>query len=147
MKKRPLNTAQTLERLSRLVDSLQQPIALICLHGQLKLSGWLATARLSETCTRLHYAGDFDPEGLMIAQNLLRRYPEQVRLWRMSTADYQDAKPEKPLSHVRLAKLQRIDHPALLPIRDAMERLGKAAYQESLLPQLINDLQEATATR
>ena len=36
-----------------------------------------------------HYAGDFDPEGLLIAQNLKERYGSKLTLWNYQVEWYE----------------------------------------------------------
>lgn len=127
---------------SALVGQGQSSTAFLCLHGQLKLSGWLALERMVADRVTFSYSGDFDPEGLLIAQHLLRRFPEHARLWRMSVADYHEARPEKKLSPTRLAKLDSIVHPALAALADAIRAVGAAAYQEALLSRMHADCRD-----
>ena len=47
--------------------------AFVCTNGQLRLSALILLDLLSRD-SRLHYAGDYDPEGLGIAQRLKDRY-------------------------------------------------------------------------
>jgi hypothetical protein len=55
--------------------------------------------------TIIYYSGDFDPEGLLIADRLCARYGEQLRLWRYTPQDYEKAISAKVLNVVRLKKL------------------------------------------
>ncbi|MFD0954277.1 DUF2399 domain-containing protein [Virgibacillus natechei] len=94
-----------------------------------------------EGCT-LHYAGDFDPEGLGMAQRLLARYPDNVKLWRMDLKSYQQSEPVKQLDQKRLVKLSGIVQEDLRMVADAMERHGKAGYQEALVDVMMQDVRE-----
>lgn len=113
---------------------------LVCLHGQFKLASWALLDRLIASGAVLHYSGDFDPEGLQIAQKLLCRYPGRVRLWRLTATDYAAARPAAPLDERRLKKLAAVDHPVLAPLAKHIAARRLAAYQEGILPLLAADL-------
>jgi uncharacterized protein (TIGR02679 family) len=125
---------------SALLDSgavARQP--LVCLHGQFKLASWALLDRLVASGARLRYSGDFDPEGLQMAQKLLLRYPGRVEAWRMSVADYLKAAPGVNLDQVRLQKLQSIRVPQLQLLAQELANRGLAAYQEGILANLAED--------
>lgn len=106
-------------------------ITVICTNGQLRLSALLLMDRLSEKSI-FYYAGDFDPEGLLIAQNLKERYGERLVLWNYHPAYYEKMKSEVCLSSERLKKLERVHCEGLQEIRAALEEEKKAGYQENV---------------
>ncbi|CAM2067544.1 TIGR02679 family protein [Sulfidibacter corallicola] len=114
--------------------------ALMCLHGQFKLSGWMALEKLIEHGAELHYSGDFDPEGLLMAQRLIQRFPERIHLWRYTVTDYHASQPQVALTAQRLAKLEKVVHPQLLPLKEAVAKAKCAGYQEALLSFFLEDL-------
>ena len=67
-----------------------------------------------------YYAGDMDPEGLLIAQRLRDRYP-LFRLWRYSFDDYLKSKSQNKCSKRRLKILD---------------------YQENIIQEYINDIEK-----
>lgn len=110
---------------------------IICTHGQVRMAGW-RLLDLLDSDVAIYYAGDLDPEGLHIAQNILKRYGSRVNLWRMDVQCYQNAMSET-LSDDRLAKLKSI---AILPnVVEQMQQNKKAAYQEAWIDLLIEDIQ------
>lgn len=117
---------------------------LICTHGNFKLASWAAIDRLIAGGCTLHYSGDFDPEGLLMADRLLSRHPHQVKLWRYSPADYTDClkTPAETgeISESRYKKLDAIINPALADIAQTLRTTKQAAYQESLVDTLIQDM-------
>ncbi len=113
---------------------------LVCLHGQLKMSSWALLDRLVNSDGIIRYSGDFDPEGLQIAQKLLLRYPGRVRLWHMDAEDYFEAGPATPIDHSRLNKLNSITHPDLAPLAQSIAQTRLAAYQEGILDKLATDI-------
>ena len=79
------------------------------------------------------YAGDFDPEGLLIAQRLKERYGSSLKFWQYEKRWYEQYISDVVLSESRLKKLDKIYMKELLEIRDCMRFNKKAAYQESML--------------
>ncbi|RKQ35845.1 TIGR02679 family protein [Oceanobacillus halophilus] len=128
---------------STLLD-LHLKLPIVSTNGQFKLAALTLLDFLAiEGCT-IHYAGDFDPEGLRMAQRLLNRYPEQVELWHMNLEDYRKTIPVKVLEKERLAKLNGIKHKDLKDVAEEMRRIGKAGYQEALLNDMKQDLIDYT---
>lgn len=82
------------------------------------------------------YMGDFDPEGLLIAQRLKQRYAAGLELWNYRLSLCEAHRSDATLSPARLAKPDRVCLPQLQPIADAMRRSGKAAYQEAMAGEL-----------
>lgn len=115
-------------------------IPIICTNGQFTLAAFiLLDLVVAEGCL-LYYAGDFDPEGLGMAQRLLERYPENIRLWHMNEQAYKLSAPVTRLSKERLKKLDGIFHEELIDVARAMARVGKAGYQEALVDLMLADL-------
>lgn len=113
---------------------------LICTHGQFRLAALLLLDKLAHGSVRIFYSGDFDPEGLQIAQRLLQRYPHTAAAWRYSIDDYTNTNPSQPLDSGRLNKLNQISHPALIEAKCSIFNTGKAGYQEQIISYLIEDL-------
>ena len=131
---------------STLLDVLQsrkKVRALLCLHGQLKTASWAILDRLAASGAVFHYSGDFDPEGMLIAQKLRQHFRERgcgncVRLWHFSTADYRRTDVMLPAQRLKL--LDAICDDALLPLVSKMREWQCAFYQESLMDLLLMDL-------
>ncbi len=51
---------------------------LVCANGRFKLACLLLLDKLAAEGIAIHYSGDFDPEGLQLAHQLLRRYPDRL---------------------------------------------------------------------
>jgi len=115
-------------------------LPLVCTHGQFKLAAWLLLDKLASAGARLWYSGDFDPEGVLIAERLLQRYPGQARLWHYGVADYLKCLSDQTIAAKRLAQLEKIQAAELLPLRQEMERRGFAGYQEGLIEDLWQDI-------
>ena len=123
-----------------LLDALQQSnkvVPLLCLHGQMKTASWALLDRLAASGAVFLYSGDFDPEGLIIAQKLRQRY-ERVKLWHFSADEYQ--KTKNYLTEGRLKRLQGICDIELQPLVKLMQAWKCAFYQESLIDILLEDV-------
>ena len=116
---------------------------IICTHGQLRLASWHLLDLLGKDVP-IYYSGDLDPEGLLIAERLVKRYGRRVVLWRMDEASYELGMAE-PLPDTRLAKLQNVSIAPSLVTRMKQER--RAAYQEAWLQLLVGDIGDGTPNR
>lgn len=109
--------------------------AFICGNGQPRLATLVLMDLLRE-CSTFYYAGDFDPEGLLIAQRLKRRYGEKLILWNYEARWYETYQSSVELDETRLKKLGRIELPELQSIKEKMYQKKKAAYQEAMMEEL-----------
>ena len=114
----------------------------VCTHGQAKLAALLLLDRLVAGGSTLYYSGDFDPEGLQMAQRMARRYGEALKLWRYDAGDYKSSISEVTIPPERLKKLQSIDPPGLKPVEEMLVSTGQAGYQEHLVHKLVADIKE-----
>lgn len=114
--------------------------ALLCTHGQFKLSALLLMDKLVASGAVIYYSGDFDPEGLLMAESLLNRYPGSVAPWHYSKEAYLFSRPEKELSAMRLKKLEGVQSPELFAVKTEILKLGRAGYQEGIIPLLWRDM-------
>lgn len=115
---------------------------LVCTSGQLKEASWQLLDLLAQTDCDFYYAGDFDPEGLSIADRLWKNYGERIHFWHMEPQDYRLAISEKQIDDGRLHQLERITCPPLRPAARAVLREKRAGYQEALAEQYLNDLRD-----
>lgn len=115
--------------------------AIICGNGQIRLAT-LVLLDLFGKDTEFWYAGDYDPEGLLIAQRLKERYGERLRFWKYRREFYEKYRSDVRISDKSLKKLDRVYGEELLEIRQAIEQYGKAAYQEAMMEEYLADGQE-----
>ncbi len=104
----------------------------MCMNGQPRLSALMILDLLSETDTEIWYGGDFDPEGLLIAQKICQYYRGSVVFWHMSPEDYAGAKSGEEISERRIRMLDGITEPRLIPAAKRMRIEKKAGYQENI---------------
>lgn len=107
-------------------------ITAVCGNGQIRLATLYLLDRFPESCS-FYYAGDFDPEGLLIAQRLKKRYRERLYFWKYDTAFYMENLSEVLLDESRLKKLEAVTMPELQPLCGAIRREKRAAYQECMM--------------
>ena len=106
---------------------------LMCMNGQPRFSSLLLLDLLAESGTEVWYAGDIDPEGLLIAQRLKRYYRGKFHLWHMAAEDYKICISGEELTQRRMRMLDRIDEPELRETAELVKQKGKAGYQENML--------------
>lgn len=106
--------------------------ACMCMNGQPKLSSLRVLDLLAASGVRVFYAGDFDPEGLLIAQKLKKYYNGTFHYWHMEAEDCRAGMSGVPLSETRLRSLSGITDPALQPAAEVIRKAGCAGYQENL---------------
>lgn len=111
---------------------------IICTHGQLRMASWRLLDLLDSDII-IHYSGDLDPEGIRIAEKIVNRYPNRVKLWYMNEESYQLGKFEL-LTEDRLAKLEQV---AIIPeVVSQILQHKQASYQEAWLYLMIRDIRE-----
>ena len=111
----------------------QQPAcAAVCVSGQPRLAALLLLDLLKEDHS-FWYAGDFDPEGLLIAQNLKERYKTALHFWKYEVKWYEKYVSSVALSESRIKKLDRVYMEELQELKVCIQRTKRAAYQEAML--------------
>lgn len=106
----------------------------ICGNGQQRMAVWVLLSKIREEHP-VFYAGDFDPEGLGIAQRLKQRFPEKVHLWKYDLGLYQKYVSAHGISKQRMQKLEHVVLPELQELCVCMRQTGCAAYQEAMLEE------------
>ena len=106
--------------------------AYMCMNGQPRLAGLMVLELLAKSGTKVYYAGDLDPEGLLIAQKLSQYYKGVFYYWHMTEEDYHMCRSKEALSERRIGMLQKITDPRLLPVARAIAEYGMAGYQEKI---------------
>lgn len=120
----------------------EKQASLICTSGQLKTASYLLLDLLYQSGCNMYYSGDFDPEGILIADKLLRRYEGGLHLWRFSLEDYNSISFSNEIEKTRMAKLNQVKDINMLRLAEEMKRVGRSAYQELLLDKLEEDIRK-----
>ena len=82
--------------------------------------------------TTLYYNGDYDPEGLLIADKLNNKY-DNIKLFLYDGKSYLNTKPNISLSNNRLHKLELIKSKELQDVKRLLIDNKKCGYQENNL--------------
>lgn len=104
----------------------------MCMNGQPRLASLLVLELLSKNKNVVYYAGDFDPEGLLIAQKLSQYYKGEFHFWHMTKDDYKKCKSKEEISPKRMKMLDKITDERLIPVVKELEKYKTAGYQENL---------------
>lgn len=107
-------------------------ISLVCTNGQPRLASLVLLDFLAKHSI-LRYAGDFDPEGLVIARNLKQRYGNRMEYWGYQAESYYKSMSEVILDEKRLKKLDKVTDEELQEVVKAMRQEKRAAYQEAMV--------------
>ena len=111
--------------------------AFICSYGQIRRAVFMLLDLFDKNIV-FSYAGDFDPEGLLIAERLKKRYGDRMAFWKYESEMYIKYMSEEKLTKQRIKKLDGVRDAALLKIAELMREERRAAYQESMLEEYVN---------
>lgn len=92
---------------------------------------YLLIDKLIENGNKIYYNGDFDPEGLIIANKLKNKYQDKLELFCYDKIDYDNCKSNKIISNKRLNKMAQINDSKLIIIKDQLLKNKLAAFQEN----------------
>ena len=109
---------------------------IICGNGQIRLAT-LTLLDLFDDKTTFYYAGDFDPEGLQIAQRLKERYQERLQFWNYHKEYYEKYKSGVEITERSLRKLDKIYLKELQEMKSVLLKEKKAVYQEAMLREYL----------
>jgi uncharacterized protein (TIGR02679 family) len=127
---------------SYLVNRMQRKgTALLCTSGQLRSAAQELIRMLVQSGMQIYYSGDIDPEGMLIADKLWQKYPEQLHIWRMSKQDYKDSISEEKIAPKRLTMLELLRNPCLQETAYQVRKIKKAGYQENILQSFVKDME------
>lgn len=121
---------------NEVLKSIGNNASLICTSGQLNLSSYILIDKIKDL-KNIYYAGDFDPEGLIIADKISARYKGKVMFLLYDKCVYEHIKSSNDITQSRLAILDKIKTKELMEIKEALQSEKKAAYQELLIDEYI----------
>ena len=98
----------------------------------------LLIEKLIKSNNTIYYNGDFDPEGLLIAKKLKEKYGNNLKLFCYDIDDYNNCISKSEISEIRLKKLNNIDTPELLTIKNLLLSYKYSAYQENNKSRIIH---------
>lgn len=115
----------------------KRQVGLICSAGQPNQAVWIVLDMLYNSGTKMHYAGDFDPEGLLIAQKMKERYKDRLELWHYTLDDYKKSKSQNMITDTSLKKLQHLSNQELQKIGERLLETKAPGYQENILSSIL----------
>lgn len=115
-------------------------LTLLCISGQPRTAALKVLSLLTEDGYRILYNGDMDPEGVDIADRLWKRFGQMLEIWRMSPEDYRNGISGEQVGAKRLSRLCHMENSILRETAVQMRKTGRAAYQENILKDLLEDL-------
>ncbi|MBM6821046.1 DUF2399 domain-containing protein, partial [Clostridium saudiense] len=83
-------------------------ISLICTSGQLNLSSYIVLNKI-RNLKNIYYAGDFDPEGLMIAYKIKKRYKNKVKFLNYTKESYINTMSNNIIEEKSMSQLNKIN--------------------------------------
>lgn len=112
-------------------------ISLICTSGQLNLSSYIVLNKI-RNLKNIYYAGDFDPEGLMIAYKIKKRYKEKVKFLNYTRESYINTMSNNIIEEKSMSQLNKINCSELDEVINELRINKRAAYQELLIDEYLD---------
>ena len=116
-------------------------ISLICTSGQLNLSSYILLNKIIYL-KNIYYAGDFDPEGLMIAYKLKERYKGKVRFLNYTRESYINTMSNNVIEEKSMSQLNKINCSELDEVIRELRINKRSAYQELLIDEYLYLIKE-----
>ncbi len=112
-------------------------ISLICTSGQLNLSSYIVLNKI-RNLKSIYYAGDFDPEGLMIAYKIKKRYKDKVKFLNYTKESYINTMSNNIIEEKSMSQLNKINCSELDEVINELRINKRAAYQELLIDEYLD---------
>jgi uncharacterized protein (TIGR02679 family) len=128
---------------SSIVDECQREginATIVCSSGQLNLSVWLLLEKFAKNGNLIYYSGDHDPEGILMANRIKRKFEQKVVFWNFNVDSYFDGLSQEMISESRLKQLNTVDYSELKELVNAMQEVKKTGYQEKQKDKLFHQL-------
>lgn len=127
---------------SILVDYFPK-LPIICSSGQIHYAVWATLRKLVESDHVLYYVGDMDPAGLVIAQNLLNVFPDNVKTIAMNLKNFKSGSSDIHVRKEQLQQLRIVKEDNIREVANEILNTNKVAYQEGFLEELIHEIKIA----
>ena len=89
----------------------------------------------------IYFNGDFDPEGLLIAQNFKDKYPN-IRFIGYNEDWFYNGISDNDVNELRLKKLDKITDKDLCVVKDLIINNNKVSYQENNYDMLLSEIKK-----
>ena len=116
-------------------------ISLICTSGQLNLSSYILLNKI-RNLKNIYYAGDFDPEGLMIAYKIKKRYKDKVKFLNYTRESYINTMSNNIIEEKSMSQLNKINCSELDEVIRELRINKRSAYQELLIDEYLDLIKE-----
>lgn len=126
------------EALIKVAQKDNLPLGFVCSNGQPTQAVYAMLDKLQNAQTKMYYAGDFDPEGLLMAQRLLNTYPN-LDLWLYEEDHFFQQVSNKKASDKRIKMHENLEDERLINISELIEEVG-IGYQENMLKVYVEDI-------
>lgn len=114
--------------------------SLICTFGNFKLASLILMDKLTKSGAKIYYSGDFDPEGIIMADKLKQRYGEKLKLLDYSKKNYLSIKSSVNLDEYRIKKMNNIKSLELIEMVEVIKENKVAGYQELLIDKYVCEI-------
>lgn len=114
-------------------ESGENKTAFMCMNGQPRLAGLIILELCAKSDVSVYYSGDFDPEGLQIAQKLSLFFEGDFDYWHMTKEDYLSCISEEIISEKRMKILDKVTDKRLQPVIEEIRKYRTAGYQEGYM--------------
>lgn len=119
-----------------LVD--RYPVAsFICSNGQINYGTYLLLDKMKEGTT-IYYCGDFDPEGLRIADKIIAKYNAIPLGYKKSY--FIEGISENTLTESRINQLNALQDVTLRQMASEIRKVKKATYQENIIERIMQEV-------
>lgn len=113
-------------------------VGFVCTNGQVNATTYRLLDLVSKANIKMYYAGDMDPEGLLIADRLKQRYVDSLELWHYTIDDYHAALSSLQAETSRLKQCDKLIDKQLIAIAGCL--LEGIGYQENIMQTYVEDL-------
>lgn len=134
------NPSVFLEIVSYIRKNSIEKFSLICSSGELNMSFYLFMDKIEKEEIDIKYSGDFDPEGILIAQKIRKRY-KNVKLFCYEKEIYMKRDNRKKLSDISIKKLENIVDEELKEIAEMIKINREGVYQENFLKEIMEEIE------
>lgn len=126
---------------SYLLDNAKEEnLTLLCTSGQPRTVALELVSLILASSVTIYYSGDIDPDGIRIADRLWQKFGDGIRIWRMSSEDYEKSLSKEEIGNIGMAKLENVKHPLLTKTAECLKEKRVAGYQENILKELLEDI-------
>ncbi|BDU51476.1 TIGR02679 domain-containing protein [Haliovirga abyssi] len=115
-------------------------IPMICGYGNIKSSALFLMDLAVKSDIKLIYSGDLDPEGLIIADKLKKRYNKNIKLIGYNRENYIKNLSDEKIKDTSMKKLNKIEDLELKKISEILKEVGGKSFQEKFINVIIKDV-------